>query len=411
MALATLSITNSTSLEVVSVLPEVFELQEEIYGNRRWFHAHPELSFQEVNTAAKIVELLRSYGITEIFEQVGRTGVIALIRGGAGSGSCIALRADIDGLPIFETADIEYVSQNSGVMHACGHDGHICGLLAAAKILLQERDQLCGTIKLVFQPAEEGYGGAREMIKDGCLEEGNLGPRVDEIYGLHLWSVEKLGDVCCQVGPIMAASDKFCIEVLGKGGHGAAPQQTVDAIVEAATVITSFQSIVSRSVDPLESGVISCGMINGGYGYNIIADKVTIQGTCRSFTTETQERMKSRMHDVCCGVARMYGGEINMDYQYGYPATVNNYPECNEVVVKAAQRFVGTPRASRPQKTMGAEDFSYFLQQRPGCFFFVGAALPGEMRPHHKSVFDFDERAMLIGASVFVQIIRDKLTP
>lgn len=318
MALATLSITDSTALEGLSVLAEVFELQEEIFCNRRWFHARPELSFQEVNTAAKIVELLRSYGIVEIFEQVGRTGVIALIRGGAGPGPCVALRADIDGLPILETADIDYVSQNNGVMHACGHDGHICGLLAAAKVLWQQRDQFVGIIKLFFQPAEEGYGGARAMIKDGCLEEGNLGPKVDEIYGLHLWSVEKLGDVCCQVGPVMAASDKFCIEVLGKGGHGAAPQQTVDAIVEAATVITSFQTIVSRSVDPLESGVITCGMINGGYGYNIIADNVRIQGTCRSFTTETQEKMKNRMHDVCCGVARMFGGEINMDYQCQY---------------------------------------------------------------------------------------------
>jgi len=409
MALASLPINESTASEAVYVLPEVFELQDEIYRNRRWFHAHPELSFQEFNTAAKIVEILRSYGVDEVFECVGRTGVIALIRGGAGAGPCIALRADMDGLPILETADIDYISQNSGVMHACGHDGHVTSLLAATKILWQQRDRLTGTIKLVFQPAEEGYGGAREMIKDGCLDDGNLGPRVDEIYGIHLWSVEKLGDICCQVGPVMAASDKFCIEVHGKGGHGAAPQQTVDAIVEAATLITSFQSIVSRSIDPLQSGVITCGMIHGGYGYNIIADKVQIQGTCRSFTKETQERMKGRMQDVCCGVARMYGGEINMNYQYGYPATVNNYPECNAVVAQAATPFVGTHRATRPQCTMGAEDFSYFLEQRPGCFFFVGAALPGEMRPHHKSVFDFDERAMLISASVFVQIVRDKL--
>jgi amidohydrolase len=217
---------------------------------------------------------------------------------------------------------------------------------------------------------------------------------------LNMCVVSPVGDICCQVGPIMAASDRFCIEVKGKGGHGAAPQFTVDAIVEAATVVTSLQSIVSRNIDPLESGVITCGRIEGGYGYNIIADKVDITGTCRSFTSEVQEKMKTRIHEVCCGIAQMYGGEINFDYHYGYPPTVNNYPECNEVVVEASKRFVGETRAQKPQKTMGAEDFSYFLQQRPGCFYFVGAALPGDPRPHHKSVFDFDEVSNIVNFSI-----------
>jgi len=213
----------------------------------------------------------------------------------------------------------------------------------------------------------------------------------------------------CQVGPIMAASDRFCIEIKGKGGHGAAPQHTVDAIVEAAALVTSLQTVISRNKDPLESGVLTCGMINGGYGYNIVADKVEIIGTCRSFTKPVQEMMISRMNAVCCGVAQTYGGEINLNYNYGYPPTINSYPECNAAVVKAATRFVGDLRSHGPQKTMGAEDFAYFLQECPGCFFFVGAALPGVGRPHHKSVFDFDERAMYIGASILVQLIRDKL--
>eukprot|EP01040_Poterioochromonas_malhamensis_P011295 gene11295-12304_t len=407
-SLHALDITNSTADASVHVLQEVHELYPEMVENRRWFHAHPELSFEEVKTAAHIVEVLRSYGIEEIHEKVGRTGVVGIIRGGK-PGPCIALRADIDALPITETAPIEYKSQNEGVMHACGHDGHITGLLAAAKLLWKEKESFAGIVKLVFQPAEEGYGGAREMIKDGVLEEGPLGPKVDEIYGIHLWSVSPLGWVGCQEGPIMAASDKFTINVKGRGGHGAAPQFSVDAIVEAATVVTSLQTIISRNKDPLESGVLTCGTIKGGYGYNIIADQVEICGTCRSFTPQVQEMIKTRMNDICCGVAQMYGGEIDVDYQYGYPPTVNAYPECNEVVIKAATPFVGRERSSKPQKTMGAEDFSYFLQQRPGCFFFVGGALPGETRPHHKSVFDFDERAMMISASVFVQIIRDKL--
>jgi len=378
-------------------------------AQRRWFHAHPELSFEEVNTAAKVVEHLRESGITEIFTQVGLTGVVALIRGEAGEGPCVALRADMDALPVQEVAEVEYKSQNAGVMHACGHDGHMTVLLTAAKVLYAERHRLRGVVKLIFQPAEEGRGGAPAMIKDGVLEEGPQGPRVDSIYGLHLWSFARLGDICCSEGPVMAASDKFYIHVKGKGGHGAAPQGTVDAIVEAAHVVTSLQSIVSRNVDPLECGVVSCCTINGGYGYNVIADSVMITGTCRSFTKSTQELIKTRMDHVCCGVASTFGGEIDLKYEYGYPPTINAHPACVAVVRQSAAKIVGQEKSRLPQKTMGAEDFSYFMQERDGCFFFVGAAHQGEILPHHKSVFDFDERAMLVGASVYVQIIRDLL--
>jgi amidohydrolase len=207
----------------------------------------------------------------------------------------------------------------------------------------------------------------------------------------------------------MAASDKFEIHVKGKGGHGAAPQGTVDAIVEAASLVGALQTIISRNKDPLQTGVVTCGTINGGYGYNVIADRVTITGTARSFTSETQALIKERMGCICCGVAQTYGGEIELNYEYGYPATVNAYPECVEFVTAAAAKIVGPASAALPQKTMGAEDFSYFLQAKPGCFFFVGAALPGEARPHHKSVFDFDEKAMAIAASILVQLVYDLL--
>lgn len=381
------------------------------YTLRRWFHKNPELSFEEIKTAEYVVSKLQSYGITEIYQQVGVTGVVAMIRGEGGAGPTIGLRADMDALPVQENApDIDYMSINEGVMHACGHDGHMSELLGAAKVIFQTlRPKMVGNVKLIFQPAEEGRGGAPAMIKDGVLEEGPQGPRVDSIYGIHLWSFAKLGEVCCSVGPVMAASDKFEIAVKGKGGHGAAPQGTVDAIVEAASLIASLQTIVSRNKDPLQCGVVTCGTINGGYGYNVIADKVVITGTTRSFTKETQAMIKDRMACICCGVAQTYGGEIDLTYEYGYPATVNFYPECVQVVTTAAAKIVGKECAALPQKTMGAEDFSYFLQQRPGCFFFVGAALPGETRPHHKSVFDFDERAMLVAASIFVQIVDDLL--
>ena len=392
------------------VIKEVQDLYDEMVANRRHLHKHPELSFEEVQTAAFIVQQLQSYGIQEIHQQVGVTGVVAMIRGEGGEGPTIGLRADMDALPVQETAEIDYCSVNAGVMHACGHDGHMSELLAAAKVIYTTlRSRMKGNIKLIFQPAEEGRGGAPAMIKDGVLEEGPLGPRVDSIYGIHLWSFAKLGDVCCSSGPVMAASDKFEIAVKGKGGHGAAPQGTVDAIVEAASVVTALQTIISRNKDPLETGVVTCGTINGGYGYNVIADRVVITGTARSFSRETQELIKSRMGCICCGVAQTYGGEVELKYEYGYPPTVNAYPECVNIVTGAAAKIVGTDFASLPQKTMGAEDFSYFLQQRPGCFFFVGAALPGEPRPHHKSVFDFDEKAMPIAASILVQLVVDLL--
>jgi len=255
---------NSTCKGSIKVLKEVNELKEEGISLRRWFHAHPELSFEEVKTAAKVVEVLKGFGITEIFENCGRTGVVALIRGGGGEGPCIGLRADMDALPITETADIPWKSTNEGVMHACGHDGHMAGLLITAKVLYAERARLRGVVKLLFQPAEEGYGGAKEMINDGVLEEGRFGPRVDSIYGIHLWSVRDLGEVLATEGAIMAASDKFEINVGGSGGHGAAPHETVDAIVEAASLINSLQTIVSRNVDPLEASVLTCGTIQGG---------------------------------------------------------------------------------------------------------------------------------------------------
>jgi amidohydrolase len=207
----------------LNIPEEILAIKTEIVENRRWFHAHPELPFKEFETAKKIAELLRGYGISEVFENIATTGVVALIRG-ARPGLCIALRADIDALPVQETAEVPYRSLNEGCMHACGHDGHMAGLLGAARILNAQKDTLSGCVKLVFQPAEEGFGGAAVMIREGVLNDGPYGPKVDAIYGIHLWSFEALGSVCCSDGPVMAASDKFTIEVKGKGGHGAAPQ-------------------------------------------------------------------------------------------------------------------------------------------------------------------------------------------
>jgi len=402
-----------TCAESIHVNKEVLALYGQMVAHRRWFHANPELSFEEVLTAKFVVEELLAIGISaeDMWTEIGRTGVVAMIYGGAGDGPCVMLRADMDALSIQETSTVEYASKNANCMHACGHDGHMSALLCAARVLFAEKNRLRGSIKLCFQPAEEGRNGATAMINDGLLTGGGKcgGPSVDSVYGIHLWSFERLGAVQCSDGPVMAASDKFVIEVGGKGGHGAVPHQAVDAIVSAATLVTSLQTIVSRNTDPLQAGVVTVGMIHGGYGYNIIADKVSITGTARSFTRETQEMIKTRMGQMCCGLDAMYGGTTTVDYHYGYPATVNAYPECTALVRAAAARCVGVPRSRLTQKTMGAEDFAFYLEQRPGCFWFVGAARRGEVRPHHKSVFDFDERALLVSATIFVELIHDLL--
>ena len=376
-------------------------------ADRRHLHAHPELSFCEVSSAEYCAAALRAAGITEVFERVGKTGVVGVIRGGAGAGPCIALRADMDALPLPETADVPYRSVNAGVMHACGHDGHMAALLVAARVLAARRASLRGVVKLIFQPAEEGHGGAKAMLEEGVLDDAPAsgGIRVDHIFGIHLWSYLPLGAVSVTGGPFMAASDRFDLVVRGKGGHGAHPQGTVDAIVEAAHLVMALQTVVSRSRDPLDAAVITCGAIHGGHGYNIIADEVKISGTCRSFTAETQALIRTRMTELCEGTAKSYGGDIALEYKYGYPATVNSDAPSVALVRAVGAELVGAERAALECKTCGAEDFSYFLQKRPGAFFFVGAALPGEPRPHHKSVFDFDEDALLVSAAMFLGIV------
>jgi amidohydrolase len=393
----------------LKIRSEIAALEKEINDNRRWFHAHPELSMQEFETSKKVADLLTSYGITEVTTGVGKTGVVAMIRGEAGTGPCIALRADMDALPLPETATVEYKSKNEGVMHACGHDGHMSSLLAAAKVLFASKSKLKGTVKLVFQPAEEGFAGAREMIKDGVLTEKVGGVAVDFIYGIHLWSYLPLGIVSVKEGPTMAASDRFTLHVHGSGGHGAHPQGTVDAIISAAHLTLALQTIVSRNRDPLDPAVLSVCKFHSGTGYNIIADKAELCGTVRTFNPETKELIITRMKEVCNGVAATFGGKIEVEYDHGYPATVNSSPEAVAVVKAAGDAIVGEDRCGHPTMTCGAEDFSYFLNEKPGAFFFVGCALPGETRPHHKSVFDFDETALMVSASCFLGIVEHYL--
>ena len=312
---------------------------------------------------------------------------------------------DMDALPIQEENNLDYKSLNDGVMHACGHDGHMAILLGAANALSNNSKLKKGTVRFIFQPAEEGLGGAKYMIEDGCLD------KVDEIYGLHLWNYQLYGEVGIKDGPVMASADLFDIEVSGKGGHGATPQGTIDAIVVASNLVTMLQTIVSRNTNPLESTVLSIGKIKGGHNFNIISDKVHMSGTTRAYTEENRTMIKQRMKEVIEGVSKSFGADIKLNYKDGYPPTVNHSSQV-EKVLEAASSVVASG-AKNPYLSMGGEDFSYYLQNKPGCFFFVGSA-PNENEilstPHHCSHFNIDERALLVGASVYVNLIENSFS-
>jgi amidohydrolase len=323
---------------------------------------------------------------------------------GKRSGPTIALRADMDALPMQETSTVEYRSVNDGMMHACGHDGHTAMLLGVAQVLAGMRENINGSVRLIFQPGEEGDAGAREMIKDGCLKG------VDEIFGLHLWNYQQYGTAGSRPGPVLAAADIFEIAIKGIGGHGATPQGSVDAIVVAAELIQALQTIVSRNTNPLESTVITVGQINGGTNFNIIADNVYLRGTARSFSEENRKMIIKRMNEIVSGFEKLSGAKIDLDYHDGYPPTINNEAAYKKFT-NAAEKIVGNG-LSDPYMTMGGEDFAYYLEKIPGCFFFVGSE-PANAEPlsvpHHCSHFDIDERALLSGASIMVQIIDDLL--
>ena len=383
----------------INIRKEIAKLSDEIYNYRRQFHKYPELSFKEFKTSETISKYLKEFGIKHK-KNVGKTGVVGEIY--FGPGPTIALRADMDALPMQEKGNLEYKSRNDGVMHACGHDGHMAILLGAAKALSEDSTIKKGTVKFIFQPAEEGGGGARYMIKDGCLNG------VDEIYGLHLWNYQKYGEVGLKTGPVMASADMFDIEIQGKGGHGAAPQGTVDAIVVASHLITILQTIVSRNTNPLENTVLTIGKIKGGENFNVISDNVYLSGTTRAYSEKNRQMIKKRMEEIIEGVSKSFNAIIKINYKEGYPPTVNHdLPVKN--VLRAAQNIVGD-QAKSPYLSMGGEDFSYYLQKIPGCFFFIGSSPEKNdilSTPHHCSHFNIDERSLLIGASVYLNLIEN----
>ena len=378
------------------VINRIAEFADEVAGWRRDFHLHPELGYELPRTAARVAELLKSFGVDEITTGVGRSGVVGVIKG-RGPGKSIGLRADMDALPILERSGSPWTSLTPGRMHACGHDGHTAILLGAARYLAETRN-FDGNVVLIFQPAEEGGAGARAMLEDGLIERFGI----DEVYGLHNMPGRALGSFGIRAGGIMAASDEFNITIEGSGGHAAIPHTTVDPIIIAAQLILALQTLVSRNVDPMRSAVLSVTMLEAGSAFNIIPQMVKITGTVRTLDEHLRDYMEARLKDVTHGIAATFGGKAEITYRRGYPVTVND-AEAAEFAAKVAADVVGDERVQYPaDPSMGGEDFSYMLQARPGAYVFLGNGPSSDL---HSDTYDFNDDNIPIGVSYFVKLV------
>jgi amidohydrolase len=376
------------------------ELEAQAIAWRRHLHAHPELSFAEHETSTFLFELLGGLEGIEL-ERPTETSVVAYLRTGR-PGKTLALRADIDALPIQEETGLEFASENPGVMHACGHDGHTAMMLATLNALHERRDELTGELRFLFQHAEELLpGGARDLVEAGVLDG------VDLVVGAHLFSLDELGKVGVLSGPHTAAADLFTIEIRGKGGHGAAPHKAVDPVTAAAQVVTGLQHVVSRTVDPIERAVVTVATIHGGTAGNIIPETVELGGTVRTFTPEVRADVRAAMERLIHGIAEGHGCAATFSYEDGYAPVVND-EEASALVEAAVREALGDEAFFVPEPIMGGEDFSAYLTRAPGAFFIVGAG--GEDNfPHHHPRFDWDESAMRNGIAVFVRLALDYL--
>ncbi|MFN7515105.1 MAG: M20 family metallopeptidase, partial [Dolichospermum sp.] len=382
----------ASTVNLKNVRLEIRALQPQLVEWRRQIHQKPELGFQEKITAEFISQKLQNWGIEH---QVGiaQTGIVAIIKGEKSApGKVLAIRADMDALPIQELNEVPYCSQRDGIMHACGHDGHTAIALGTAYYLHQHRQELNGTVKIIFQPAEEGPGGAKPMIAAGVLNN----PDVDAIIGLHLWNNLPLGTVGVRPGALMAAVELFRCTIFGKGGHGAIPHQTVDSLVVAAQIVSALQTIVSRNINPLDSAVVTVGELHAGTAVNVIADTAKMGGTVRYFNPDLAGFFKERIEKIIAGICQSHGANYDLDYIHLYPPVIND-ADIAALVRSVAQEVIEIPIGVFSEcQTMGGEDMSFFLQEVPGCYFFLGSANAEKKLdyPHHHPRFDFDETAL-----------------
>ncbi len=377
-------------------LAEAARREPEIIKTRRIFHQHPELAYKEEWTSKKVAERLESMGIS-VKRGVGGNGVLGILKG-ARPGRVVALRADMDGLPVQEQSDVDFRSEVDGVMHACGHDTHIAMLLGAAGILSDNRDKLFGTVKFLFQPAEEhgGKGGALPMIQAGVMKD----PKVDYVFGLHIGGSYKVGEIGLREGSLMAAPDTFKVKIVGRGGHGSAPHETVDPVYVAAHVILALQGISARMINPVRPFVISVGAVHSGTKENIIPDLASLEGTIRTLDEETRVRAKKKVEEVAKGVSRSFGATAEVEFEEdAYPVTVND-PATTKEVARVLKRIPGV-KVKEIDPVLGGEDFSRFLQKAPGTFYFLGTRNPakGCVYPNHSSRFKVDEEVLKFGSA------------
>jgi amidohydrolase len=382
---------------------DIDEIMPGVIADRRWMHQHPELGMQEYQTAAFVAERLSTMPVEDVRTGIANTGITALIHGTKPGPQRVAMiRADMDALPILEETNTEYASQVPGAMHACGHDAHTAMLLGVARMLIERRDQFSGTVKLLFQPAEEGPGGAEPMVKAGVLEN----PHVDAVFGMHVAQDLDLGKLEMAPGAVSANSDRFNAVIQGKGGHGATPHQTVDSVVVGAHVVVALQTLVAREVDPIDPAVVTVGKFSAGEANNVIADTAELRGTVRTFSKHNRELLSTRIQEVIHGIAESFGGSATIEYIYRYPSVIND-PVITALVRETAEEIVGAENVHTAEPQMGGEDFSYFALERPGCFFMVGTrnAEKGLIWGHHHPKFDIDEDGMAIGIETMTRSV------
>jgi len=380
------------------IINRVADLADEITAWRRDFHENPELLFDVHRTAGIVAEKLKSFGCDEVVTGLGRTGVVGVIRGRSNnSGKVIGLRADMDALPIEEATDVPHKSKVPGKMHACGHDGHTAMLLGAAKYLAETRN-FDGTAVVIFQPAEEGGGGGNEMLKDGLMERFG----VQEVYGMHNMPGIPVGQFAIRPGAMMAAADRFTIQIEGKGGHAARPHDCIDPVVISAHIITALQTIASRSADPLDSVVVSVCTVKAGEAFNVIPQTATLLGTVRTLSPEVRDLAETRIRAIVENVCAAFGAKAAVEYDRGYPVTMND-PDKTEFMANVARAVAGENAVDTTVlPLMGAEDFSYMLEERPGAYIFLGN---GDTAGVHHPAYDFNDEASPYGVSLWAKIV------
>jgi hippurate hydrolase len=386
------------------IVNRVADLQPDIQAWRRDIHQHPELLYDVHRTAAFVADRLREFGCDEVATGLGKTGVVGVIKGkkkaSNGEMKTIGLRADMDALPVEEQTNVPYTSKTKGIMHACGHDGHTAMLLGAARYLAETRN-FAGEAVVIFQPAEEGGAGAAAMIKDGLMDRFGI----EQVYGMHNGPGIPVGSFAIRSGPIMAATDAIDIRIEGLGGHASRPHKCIDSVLVGSQLISALQQVVARNVDPLESAVISVCEFHAGTARNVIPQTAELHGTVRTLTPEVRELVEKRVHEVVRGIAQITGARIDLNYERGYPVTVNHTAQ-TDVAIRIAKEVAGDANVHETPPLMGAEDFAYMLEARPGAFIFCGN---GDTAGLHHPAYDFNDEAIVYGTSYWIKLVENML--